>query len=121
MDVVKQYYDISSILGDDTYKVATVVQRYHDADVYHSFILADLQNASYDRLAKYKNTFDAILGEDISTILEASKNITFQTKDCYVEYLQDLLRTYNVPFITYRCKSNIKEDKKEHSLFDGVK
>ena len=120
MDVVKQYYDISGILGDDTYKVATVVQRYHDTDIYHSFILADLQNASYDRLAKYEDTFDLILGEDISTIKEASKNITFATKDCYMEYLQDLLKTFNIPFIAYRSKSQAREAERVSSLFEGV-
>ena len=112
MDVVRQYYNISEILDDDTYKVATVVQRYHHKNIYHSFILADLQNASYDRLSKYHDTFDTILGLSRKMIMEASQDISFANVDCYVTYLQDILRTENISFIEWKYR--------EPSLFDGV-
>ena len=109
---MSQFYELSEILNDDLYRLATAIQKIHKEPLYHSSILSDLENNSPERLAKFDDTFDILLGMSKDMIKEAAKDITFASIECYINYLKGLLDINGIAFCEYDPNKKMKRETK---------
>ena len=106
------YYKLSEMLSFDTYKVATVIYVYMNADNIES-IFNKLQILSLDEYENVLNELDNFSNEEI---LLMSDNSHFKSESSYILYLQSLLELNNIEYIEFK-KKEIKSKFVTGSLF----
>jgi hypothetical protein len=91
-------YQLSTVVDDDLYKLAFIIQSFDDSNPTFNHILWDLRAL---KVNKYSESIDIALSNTPSRLKEISRGMTFKTLKGYNEYLMSLLRLHNIEFSPY--------------------
>jgi hypothetical protein len=95
---IDKYYQICSIVDDDTWRACHVIRSFHKRDIKFSKILKHVEELNFNG---FEDTIDDILDQNIETIKRAGDGLVFKSEGHYIAYLSSLLRDNRIPFVPF--------------------